>query len=127
MQRARMGYFRSVAINACQCRRELAARRAAELAVDAAQVVLDRLRAEVELRRGLSGRQARGELEGDLQLARRQLVERARIALARRLSRCRELEARALGPGLGAQPAECRVGVAQVRARVAAAADASQA
>src|SRR5712671_3367158 len=127
MLQAARNYSSSVAIDACHRLGELAARCDAELAVDAAQVVLDRLGTEVELGGGLSCRQARGKFEGDLQLARCELVERAWIAFARRLTRGCELEARALGPRLGAELAEGREGRAQVRTGIAPAARAAQA
>ena len=98
----------------------------AELAVDVAQVVVDGLRAEEQLRRRLARRVALGEHERDLELARRQLVERARVALARRLAGGEQLGPGALRPRRRAELVEGVDGAAQLLARLHAPARAPQ-
>jgi hypothetical protein len=82
---------------------------------------VDRPRREEQLRRDLLVRQALGHETRDLQLLGRQLVDRARVALARRLSGGTQFRARPLGPRLGAQPLEALDGRAKLNARVGAA------
>src|SRR4051794_8480770 len=80
-------------------RRQLGARGDAELRVHLAQVVLDRPPAEEQPRGDLRVAQAvLGHELGDLQLLRREVVERARVALARRLACGPQLRARPFGP-----------------------------
>src|SRR5215470_6261987 len=80
---------------------QLRARRDPELREHLAQVVLDRARAEEELSGHLLVRVALADEARDLQLLRRQLVDRARVALARGLPRRPQLTARALRPWFG--------------------------
>src|SRR6266566_4247564 len=69
-------------------RRQLGARADAELLEDVAQVRLDRVRAEEELRRDFFVRQSLRDEPRDRELARRELVSRRRDAPARALARC---------------------------------------
>src|SRR5262249_4508309 len=77
-----------------------------ELPVRVSQVVLDGLRAEEERRRSLTRRLAVGEEERDLELLRRQLVERRRDAAPGRLAGRRQLGAGKLAPRDGAELVE---------------------
>src|SRR4051794_25508614 len=79
----------------------------AELAVDVAQVVLDRLRAEEHRRRRLARRPPAGEEERDLELLRRELIQRRRIAPACGLARRAELGACQVRPRRRAERVEC--------------------
>src|SRR4051812_40142931 len=82
-------------------RRQLDARGDAELRVDLAQVVLDGPPAEEQPRGDLRVAQALlGHELGDLQLLRREVVERAGVALARGLAGRPQLRAGPLGPRL---------------------------
>src|SRR5262249_23468986 len=65
-----------------QCPPQILARVDAELLVDVAQVVFDRLRAQKQGRCGLAGRLTCGEQQRDLELLRRQLVDGGRFAAA---------------------------------------------
>src|SRR3954447_9080371 len=78
--------------------RKLVTRMNAELPIDVTEVVFDRLGTEEERRGSLARRLPLGEETRDLQLLRRQVVERARVAAARGLARGRELRASLLGP-----------------------------
>src|SRR5215216_3003198 len=82
---------------------ELGARGDAELREDLAQVVVDRARAEEQPRRHLLVGGALGDEAHDLNLLRRELVDCARAARAGGLAARSQLDARALGPGGGAQ------------------------
>lgn len=88
----------------------------AELAIDLGEVVLDRLRAEEEGLGRLLVARARGDGPQDLKLLRRQLVETAGIAPARRLTGGLELGAGALCPRRSLEAFEELVGDAQVLA-----------
>src|ERR1700722_18490570 len=83
---------------------QLPARVDAELEIDVAEVVLDRLRAEEHRGRSLSRGLARGEQQGDLKLLRCELVDRARIPPPNRLTRRRQLGAGPLAPQTGVEP-----------------------
>src|SRR5512132_102950 len=85
---------------------ELGARVDAELPVDVAQVVLDRLRAEKHRGRRLPSGTAVGEEQGDLELLGRQLVERRRVPLPGGLARRLELGTCEVRPWLGAEGVE---------------------
>src|SRR4051794_8159006 len=85
---------------------ELAAGRDAELREDLPHVIVDRARAEEQARGHLLVRRALGHEPRDLQLLRRQLVDRAGGALAGGLAARAQLYACALGPGTGAQQLE---------------------
>src|SRR5262249_60009049 len=78
----------------------------AELPEDAAQVMIDRSRADDQLGRGLAIGGPLAHRPRDLQLLPRQPIESARIAPARGLTRGAELAARPLGPRHRAQPLE---------------------
>src|SRR5689334_7552395 len=97
---------------------ELHPRRDPELGEDLAQVILDGLGAHEELRRnGLVGR-ALADEPRHLELLRRQLGQRAEVALAGLLAGGAQLAQRALGPGGRPEPLEAVAGGAQVYARV---------
>ena len=108
--------------------RQLAAAADPELAVDRAEVVLDRLRAEEQRGGDLAVGAALGDLERDLELLGGQLVGgdggRGR---AGRAAGGAQLRARALGPRLGAEALEHRERGAERGARVGAALGAAQA
>src|SRR4051794_21872303 len=106
---------------------ELGARGHPQLAGDAAQVALDRLGAEEELRAGLAVGRPLGHEQGDLQLLRRELLGRAAVAPARVLTGGGELLAGPVGPGRGADALEDLERGAQVLARLDAPADAAEA
>src|SRR4051812_17706766 len=95
-------------------RRELVARMDAELPIHVTKVVLDRLGTEEERRGSLARRFPLGEETRDLQLLRCEIVERARVAAARRLASGRELRPSLLGPRTGAERLEHRQGLAQL-------------
>src|SRR5262249_23519551 len=97
----------------------LRARRDAELHEDLAKVVVDRAWTEEELRCDLAVSRAARDETRDLQLLRREVAQRARIALARGLSRRAELVARALLPRRRSELLEPRHRSAQVVARFA--------
>src|SRR4051795_7045455 len=87
--------------------RQLGARGDAELRVHLAQVVLDRPPAQEQPRRDLRVAHPLVDDEpGDLELLRREVVERARVALACGPARPPQLGPRPLGPRLGAEPLE---------------------
>src|SRR5580700_3856948 len=86
--------------------RELLAGVDAQLQVHVTQVILDRLRAEEQRRGGFARRLATGQQDGDLQLLRGQLVDRARVAAAERLAGRGELRACAVGPRVRSQRLE---------------------
>src|SRR3954468_8827699 len=77
---------------------QLVARRDRQLREDAAQVVVDGALAEEQLRRDFPVGGTACDEARDLDLLRRQLVDRARIPLARRLAAGPQLTARTLGP-----------------------------
>src|SRR3954451_22429221 len=79
-------------------RHELVARRNRQLREDLAQVVIDGALAEEQLRRDFPVGGTACDEARDLDLLRRQLVDRARIPLARRLAAGAKLTARTLGP-----------------------------
>jgi hypothetical protein len=81
-------------------------------------VVVDRPRAEEELRRDLPVRRALADEARDLELLRRELVSRAGIPLARRLAARAELAARAFLPRDGAEALEGLQRGAQVPSRL---------
>ena len=88
---------------------QLAAGAHVELAEDAAQVEVDRLRAEEERGADLLVRLALGDVQRDLQLLRRQLVALARLAPAEPLARSRAARRRARSAhGRGAERFEGR-------------------
>src|SRR3954452_19946619 len=99
-------------------RRELVARMDAELPIHVTQVVLDRLGTEEERRGSLARRLPLGEETRDLQLLRREVVEGARVAAARRLARGRQLRPSLLGPRMRAELLEHRQSLAQLLARM---------
>src|SRR4051812_40069262 len=99
---------------------ELGARGDAELEEDVAQVVVDGSRAEEELGGHLLVRRPLGYEAHDLPLLGRQPIRCAGIALAGGLATRAQLDARALGPGGGAQPLERFQGRAQVQPRLLA-------
>src|SRR5919204_673410 len=92
--------------------RELRARRDPELGEDVSQVVVDRPRGQEEVRRDLLVREAVGDEPRDLQLLWRQVVDRARVALPRRLARRAQLGACAFGPRFRAEALEALEGPA---------------
>jgi hypothetical protein len=77
-----------------------------ELAVDACQVELDRLRAEEERRGNVAVRPSFGDLKRDLKLLRGQLLGCRGIASGDRLSARSQLAACLLRPGGRAEPVE---------------------
>src|SRR6476646_6325707 len=77
-----------------------------ELAVDACQVELDRLRAEEERRGNVAVRLSFSDLKCDLKLLRGQLLGRRGITPGDRLSARPELAACLLRPGSRAEPVE---------------------
>src|SRR2546423_7969123 len=81
-----------------------------------AEVVLDRLRAEEHRRRRLARRLATCQQPCDLELLRGQLVERARVAAARRFASRLQLGACLVGPGVRAERLELGQGCAQLLA-----------
>src|SRR5690242_3695520 len=89
----------------------------AELLVDVAQVVLDGLRAQEDCCCGLARRLSARQQESDLELLRREVVDRRGVATPCRLTACRELRPRALGPRPGAESLEVIECGAQERAR----------
>src|SRR4051812_48690878 len=89
----------------------------AELPIHVTQVVLDCLGTEEERGSRLARRLPVGEETRDLQLLRREVVERARVAAARRLARGRELRPSLLGPRMRAERLEHRQSLAQLLAR----------
>src|SRR4051794_21579516 len=99
--------------------RELLPRVDRELAIRVAEVVLDRLRAEEERRRGLPRRPSLGEQERDLELLRRQLVERARLPAPGRLAGRGQLRPRELRPRRGTEVVEDADRPPEALARVA--------
>ena len=101
---------------------ELRAGRDAELREDVAEVVVDRPRREKQLGGDLLVGEPLCDEAGDLQLLWRQLIDRARVALARRLAGGAQLGARSLGPGLGSEALEPLERSAQLHTRVGAAA-----
>src|SRR4249919_1158540 len=82
---------------------QLRPRRDLELPEHLVQVVLDRLRAEEELRGDVLVRLPLADQAGDLQLLRRQLVDRARISSTHCLAGRTQLGTRPLRPGLGTE------------------------
>src|SRR5215207_7519226 len=105
---------------------ERGARAQVELAVDAAQVEVDRLGAEEQGRADLPVGLALGGLERDLQLLRRQLLAVARLAAPEPLAGGAKLGRRALCPRPRAEPIEFVVRGAQLAACVDPAAGATQ-
>src|SRR4051794_13850541 len=99
-----------------ECSRELVARMDAELQIHVTQVVLDRLGTEEERRGRLARRLPLGEETRDLQLLRREVVERARVAAASGLTRGRELRPSLLGPRARAERFEHPESLAQLLA-----------
>jgi hypothetical protein len=89
-------------------------------------VVLDGLRADEELRRYRLVRRALADEPGDLQLLRRELGQRAEVALAGGLAGRAQLAARTVGPRRCAETVEAVDGVAQVPAGVDAPLGAAQ-
>ena len=87
--RARRGAPASLRLSVAHRDRELAARADAELAVDARQVRLDRLRAEEQVGGRLLVRRAARDAARDLQLLRRQSLAVALRAARARAGRCR--------------------------------------
>src|SRR4051794_21441664 len=87
-----------------------------ELPEDVAQVVVDRPRAEEELRGDLPVRRALAHEPGDLELLRSELVDRAGMALPCRLPARAELAASPLCPRSGAKAFERLGGSARVGA-----------
>src|SRR3954447_8941116 len=97
--------------------RKLVTRMNAELPIDVTEVVFDRLGTEEERRGRLARRLPLGEETRDLQLLRREVVERARVAAARRLARGRELRPSLLGPRVRTERLEHRQSLTQLLAR----------
>ena len=91
---------------------ELLARVDPELAVDRGEVVLDRLGADEDRRSGLARGHPVREQPCDLQLLRREVVERRVVAPPRGLPGRRQLDAGLFGPWLRAEPGTRR-GLAQ--------------
>src|SRR5215207_8469167 len=89
-------------------------------------MVVDRLGAEEQLGRRLAERVTLGEDQRDLQLARRQLVERGRRAPARGLARGEQLEPRPLRPWRRTEVLEALQRAAQLRSRLEPPAAATQ-
>ena len=98
--------------------RELAARADAELAVDAREVGLDRLRAEEEVRGGLLVRRPAGDAAGDLLLLVREPVAVALRAARDALPGPGQLAPGALRPGLRAERLEAGERLPELRACV---------
>src|SRR4051812_34080200 len=98
-------------------RRELVARMDSELPIHVTQVVLDRLGTEEKRRGSLTRGLPLGEETRDLQLLRREVVERARVAAASGLARGRKLRASLLGPRARAERFEHPQSLAQLLAR----------
>ena len=97
-----------------------------ELAVDACQVELDRLRAEEERRGNVAVRPSLGDLKRDLKLLRGQLLGRRGIASGDRLAARSQLAACLLRPGGRAEPVEELNRAAQMLTRLDAALRASE-
>src|SRR5262245_25933528 len=92
-----------------------------ELAVDARQMELDRLRAEKERRRNVAVRLSLSDLQRDLELLRGQLLGRREVASGDRLSARSQLAACLLRPGSRAEPVEELDRAAQMLTRLDAA------
>ena len=107
--RSSLGSFRDCEVDA----RQLDARGDPELAIDVAQVEVDRARAEEELARDVAVGAPLGDELGDLHLLRGELVERARIAPARasrrwRAARCGRARPTARAPSASKRSSAAR-------------------
>src|SRR5690349_18160811 len=96
-----------------QRRAQLVAGADLELVVNVAQVVLDRLRAEVQAPGRLARGRALGESQRDLKLLRSQLTAITFVAHSRRLARSLQLSQGPLGPRRRAQFVEAFQGCSE--------------